>query len=617
MTSEIETQQPKLYYDTEGNTYVKKELKDGEKVLATVDVPASVEDLPADSLITAEDIDLTEFPKMTLKDLLFVRWYFALVYEEHRSESIVLFHRGVDDNEYTIIVPEVYTASAGHVTYNAHIPQFCSSCHIGSTEDNLETCPHCETNTMVPFRFYGSMHSHGNMSAFHSGTDDEHELGQQGFHITMGRVGLEAPKKNAEESDQSAVSGFFSICPSFVVAIPGRTTVKGKGDRWYPSIDGLVDTSPESMGFTPEQVEMTQLWTNLVLSPKLLGQTVSQNPSAAILLDIGKGKDAADHPVLYLARTPEEFKALQTWQKAQPSSRKLHITTISEYLAATKLAEEARKKSSTGDKKSKQKGLTQTHTQLTGRTTSGTRTPHGGVTINPTGAKGAGNSAGQAGRSGYLQPNRTVISLSKSRTIAYYVPHYTLTAQVGAQLLSPARDLIKAPKDFGLCEAVGIVFLAEAGKRLESMSTYYDEESPVLLALDAVAAAIDSAITDAKIDIADSQDMTAKFYLSSGPEDEDRDNLETEILEIFDEYCDTNDEVPFFDGELHGNRNDVLVCAWLACQASSALYSLSNAAATYKYNMHAQVDKAATELVREWAEEEATPTPTSKLAINS
>jgi hypothetical protein len=606
-----------LFFDDAGQAYVQESLKDGDQVLAKVHVKAVLADLPAANLIEDEQLDLTNFPKLTLPNLLFIRWYFALVYQEHKSEAIVLCHKSPDDDHYTIIVPEAYSASAGHVTYNAHITTFCSTCQIGSTADGIETCPHCETATMVPFRFYGSLHSHGSMGAFHSGTDDEHELSQQGFHITVGRVGMES---KPVEADKSAMAGFFSICPSFVVAIPGRTTTNGKGDRWYPALEDLIDTSPESMGFTQEQVEMARLWTLRVLSPQLLKEIEVVSPNSVVLTDPSGKEHVRDYSVLYVAQNPEEFEALKRFAAAQPSSRALQTFTISPYLKAIKPTPKVASSYAHGKNTSQRQPYVTSGGALgpqptTPATTGAAQTTKvvGKVTGpgNPTPSTvvDTGKSPALLGAVGY-RAGRVVLSIDDITSLSFHEDHGYIHVHVNDKAVLPAADLIKEPKNFNIKEALAVVFMAEAAKRLDVFSSFYHPESPVVLALDAVAAEILSNLEEVKLDANDCEVLLETKRLENGPCEQDRDSLATEVLEVFDDYLVTDEEMDRFEGIVHGQRSDILACLWIAVQASHTLAVTLNASGVYKYKQHQALEVEGKNLVKCWLEEETAPTET-------
>lgn len=93
--------------------------------------------------------------------------FFKQVYKEHNAESIVLLYYNFDSKEFKVEVPDQKVAGAS-LSYG-------------------------ETPIIENFTLIGSIHSHGNMSAFHSGTDDKDELDWNGLHVTIGNVDEERP----------------------------------------------------------------------------------------------------------------------------------------------------------------------------------------------------------------------------------------------------------------------------------------------------------------------------------------------------------------------------------------------------------------------------------------
>jgi len=88
--------------------------------------------------------------------------FFRAVYKEYYAEAIVLLF--YDEIKKThMIIPPHQKVTGGACDYNR-----------GITIDGL---------TMI-----GTIHSHGSMSAFHSGTDDKDEQSFDGLHITLGNM---------------------------------------------------------------------------------------------------------------------------------------------------------------------------------------------------------------------------------------------------------------------------------------------------------------------------------------------------------------------------------------------------------------------------------------------
>jgi hypothetical protein len=107
--------------------------------------------------------------------------FFADVYEEHKSEAVVLLYLNMEGSRWGFLVPS-QTVSGASAKYDMKKTLFC-------TDDS-------EVVSVVPagYRQMGSIHSHASMSAFHSGTDDKDEFSFDGLHVTVG--GLDEKKQS-------------------------------------------------------------------------------------------------------------------------------------------------------------------------------------------------------------------------------------------------------------------------------------------------------------------------------------------------------------------------------------------------------------------------------------
>jgi len=96
-------------------------------------------------------------------DILYRAWkFFNAAYNKFKSESAVVIHYNKDDGEYYLHCPE-QTVSHGSVNYDL--------------DDRFEN-----------YQLVGTIHSHADFNAFHSGTDIDDEVDQDGVHITLGHV---------------------------------------------------------------------------------------------------------------------------------------------------------------------------------------------------------------------------------------------------------------------------------------------------------------------------------------------------------------------------------------------------------------------------------------------
>lgn len=100
--------------------------------------------------------------KLPLDLIRQVTAWFRAVYVKHRSEAVGYLYYQPATGEWDFIVP-TQTVGAAHASYE------------GAPKRQDWQCA-------------GTIHSHGSMSAFHSGTDDHDEMFFDGVHITVGRL---------------------------------------------------------------------------------------------------------------------------------------------------------------------------------------------------------------------------------------------------------------------------------------------------------------------------------------------------------------------------------------------------------------------------------------------
>jgi PRTRC genetic system protein A len=114
--------------------------------------------------------------KMNIKKIPAVEFgriyeFFKAVYAAHQSEAVVLLFYNEAEKKYRIVPPHQKVTSAG-AEYDRGI-------------------------VMEGFTMVGTVHSHANFSAFHSGTDVNDEMNFDGLHITIGHVASDNPSITA------------------------------------------------------------------------------------------------------------------------------------------------------------------------------------------------------------------------------------------------------------------------------------------------------------------------------------------------------------------------------------------------------------------------------------
>lgn len=97
--------------------------------------------------------------------------FFREVRDKHHTEVAVLLYYG-ERSGWSVSVPK-QEVTAGHVDYRQDAP--CVPTHAEQRREGR--------------RLIGTMHSHVDMSAWHSGVDEHDEASQDGLHVTIGKVG--------------------------------------------------------------------------------------------------------------------------------------------------------------------------------------------------------------------------------------------------------------------------------------------------------------------------------------------------------------------------------------------------------------------------------------------
>jgi hypothetical protein len=165
---------PEFYWLTQDGAYLCR-----NHPFFTSDVPTR---RPVRTLAPHEPRCVIRYPKVKASTLEFIVGFFDRVYELHRSEAIVLLLWDLDAQRYRIVVPE----------QEASVWQSWSGTR--SPQDVRYTVP------MLPPRhlLVGDIHSHGNMSAYASGTDEADEKYRDGVHAVVGHIRDEPPDFHLE-----------------------------------------------------------------------------------------------------------------------------------------------------------------------------------------------------------------------------------------------------------------------------------------------------------------------------------------------------------------------------------------------------------------------------------
>lgn len=144
-------------------------IKKSNKLYTSITKIKEVECL-AEVKTTAE----VKFTKMSHDTFRAIETFFADIFKKFKSEVAILLYYSFDKKEWGWLVPK-QTVGGASVDYKIDE----NSKFVTADSKQLDAIPE-------GFVQMGSIHSHANMSAFHSGTDDKDEFHFDGLHITIG-----------------------------------------------------------------------------------------------------------------------------------------------------------------------------------------------------------------------------------------------------------------------------------------------------------------------------------------------------------------------------------------------------------------------------------------------
>ena len=120
-------------------------------------------------LYKIEAVTTILLPNMTSKFVKTFLDFFRYCYNEHKAEGFLYLYFNPDTKKYDV-KPAEQEVSGAHIEYGE--------------------MPDPEPG----FKPVGTMHSHGNMGAFHSSTDHNDQTEFDGIHITVGKIDTAAPE---------------------------------------------------------------------------------------------------------------------------------------------------------------------------------------------------------------------------------------------------------------------------------------------------------------------------------------------------------------------------------------------------------------------------------------
>lgn len=156
-------QEGRYYVVARDGVYVRTEARYGSALVKCDGIPW-LED-------ARNEIQL-RLPKIPGRIIAQALYFFRMVWKRDHSEAAVTIYYSENSKQYMLWCPEQKVSGAG-VNYNRDDQPDLEARKAGGDED---------------FHLVGTIHSHCNFSAFHSGTDVFDEDSFDGLHITLGHV---------------------------------------------------------------------------------------------------------------------------------------------------------------------------------------------------------------------------------------------------------------------------------------------------------------------------------------------------------------------------------------------------------------------------------------------
>lgn len=198
--------------------------------------------------------------KFPIEEMRYTMRYFQAIYDEHGSEAAVLLLFKKSTLEWKVLLVPQISAAGGSVVYAQPVKNTTTVKDQGekriidailnddeAKEKHLKVCEEYERYYAEGFRIYGTIHSHCNFNAYHSGVDDADEIDFDGLHITIGNVR----------------SGWSYSCRYMFDGVEFKTTIE--------DILQIPNTKKLEEGI--EEIEIDDFHMSLMM-PKLLRQTV-------------------------------------------------------------------------------------------------------------------------------------------------------------------------------------------------------------------------------------------------------------------------------------------------------------------------------------------------------
>lgn len=131
-------------------------------------------------LLSVEPYINMNLPKLPQEIIYNALLFFRKVYNKFSAEAIVLLAYNEAKEEYKLFCPK-QKVSGGHITYDRELSERLTTLRENEDKDWRELLE-------SGYIRVGSIHSHCDFQAYHSGVDTEDESSFNGVHITLGHV---------------------------------------------------------------------------------------------------------------------------------------------------------------------------------------------------------------------------------------------------------------------------------------------------------------------------------------------------------------------------------------------------------------------------------------------
>jgi len=213
----VELPKEGMYYVVAKNgVYIHVERQVGSALVKAEGIPWLEDAKPSISL---------KLPKIPGRIIGQALTFFRQVWDKYSSEAYVQLYYSKELNQYRLWCPK-QRVSAGGVSYRRD-DQFSYEERVGD-----------EANRMAQWKWQmvGTIHSHCNFSAFHSGTDTHDEETFDGIHITLGHVDRKEFSMVASVAvNANRVQLDPENCCSGVVRKSNKTVVQNQFMTWGDS----------------------------------------------------------------------------------------------------------------------------------------------------------------------------------------------------------------------------------------------------------------------------------------------------------------------------------------------------------------------------------------------